>query len=142
MAEPQLIRNLPAPGASVPPGATWSNCLIMGPEIVLSGMTAHPAATPDGSYLSTYEQAMRIFAKIEQHLVAAGVQRAHLYKLVIYLTNIADKDAVNQARADFFAGLQYPCSTLVGIQALVFPGLTIEIDAFARLDFRLAPSTP
>jgi hypothetical protein len=36
-----------------------------------------------------------------------------------------------RARRDF--GTPYPCSTLVAVSALVFPELTVEIDAFARL---------
>ena len=131
------ICRVEAPGIGQPPGATWSNCLVLGPEVAVSGITAHPAVLPNGTTLSTYEQAMRIFGKLEAQLQAAGGSRANIYKLVVYVTDIADKTVVNQARAEFFAGLQYPCSTLIGIQQLVFPGLTIEVDAFARLDYQL-----
>jgi len=132
-----VMHVITAPGTSAAPGATWSNCLLIGDEIALSGVTAHPAVAPTGQTLSTVEQISRIFEKIDAQLQAAGGSRANLYKLVIYLTDLKDKDAINQARADFFAGLHYPCSTLVGIHALAFPDLTVEIDAFARRGFTL-----
>jgi len=137
MSTVKTIRGIDPSNVVLPPNATWSNCLVLGNEIALSGATAHPAVAPTGETLSTYSQAIRTLEKIETQLEAAGASRANLYKLVIYLTDIADKEAVNQARAEFFAGLQYPCSTLVGVQALVFPGLSIEIDAFARQDYEL-----
>ena len=68
---------------------------------------------------------------------AAGGTRGNVYKLVVYLTDIADKEAVSRLRAEFF-GPVYPCSTLVQVGALAFPGLTIEIDAFGRLDCDVA----
>jgi len=137
MTATHVMQVISAPGVPSPPGATWSNCLRLGDEIVLSGVTAHPATTPTGQPLSTHEQTLRILQKIDTQLQAAGASRANLYKLVIYLTDMTDKDAVSRARATFFAGLHYPCSTLVGIAALAFPGLSIEIDAFARQTFTL-----
>jgi enamine deaminase RidA (YjgF/YER057c/UK114 family) len=58
-------------------------------------------------------------------------------KLVVYVTDIADKDEVGRARREFFAQAPYPASTLVAVQALVFSELRVEIDAFARLDIDL-----
>jgi enamine deaminase RidA (YjgF/YER057c/UK114 family) len=62
----------------------------------------------------------------------------NIVKLVVYLTDIADKEAVGRARRDFLQsrhGLRvFPASTLVAVQALVFPELCVEIDAQALLD--------
>ncbi len=57
-----------------------------------------------------------------------GVQ--NVYKLVIYITDVARKDEVNKARAAFFKGA-FPCSTLVEVKGLVFPDLLVEIEAHA-----------
>lgn len=113
------------------PGATWSNCLVLGQEIVLSGMTAHPASRV--AALDPYQQTMVVLEKIRALVEAAGGGLHNIYKLVIYVTDIAAKDEVGRARRDFFQS-PYPCSTLVGVSALVFPELKVEIDAFARLD--------
>jgi 2-iminobutanoate/2-iminopropanoate deaminase len=114
--------------------ATWSNCLVIGNEISMSGMTAHPASR--NSVLSTYEQTLVVLGKVRDLVEAAGGTLGSIYKLVIYVKDIADKDEVGRARRDFFKA-PYPCSTLVEISSLVFPELTVEVDAFARLDIDL-----
>ena len=114
--------------------ATWSNCLVIGNEIAMSGMTAHPASR--NSVLSTYEQTLVVLGKVRDLVEAAGGTLGSIYKLVIYVKDIGDKDEVGRARRDFFTA-PYPCSTLVEVSGLVFPELTVEVDAFARLDIDL-----
>ncbi|WP_175942892.1 RidA family protein [Caballeronia sp. BCC1704] len=116
------------------PHATWSNALVIGNEIVMSGMTAHPAGQ-----LSTYDQTMRVLEKIRALVETAGGDIGCITKLVVYVTDIADKTEVGRARQAFFdehvqAGGVYPCSTLVEVSGLVFPELRVEIEACARLD--------
>jgi 2-iminobutanoate/2-iminopropanoate deaminase len=122
------------------PHATWSNALVVGDEIVMSGMTAHPAtreASEAGKPLDTYEQTMVVLEKIRALVEAAGGNLGNIYKLVVYVTDIADKTEVGRARQAFFAaqvaaGGAYPCSTLVEVSGLVFPELRVEIEACAR----------
>lgn len=127
------VKRVVVPEAPEPPNATWSNCLVLGNEVMLSGVTANPAVDQNGQPLSTQAQGQRILERIDACMRAAGGTRANIYKLVIYLTDIEDKGVVSQLRASFF-GPTYPCSTLVQVSAFAFPGLTIEIDAFGRLD--------
>lgn len=125
------------------PHATWSNALVVGREVVLSGQTAHPAtrdAAQAGQPLGAYEQTLVVLRKVQALLEAAGGGIHNIVKLVVYVTDIADKDEVGRARRDFFAplpGSPFPASTLVAVNALVFPELRVEIDAFARLDVDL-----
>lgn len=128
-------RRVVAPGLPERDTATWSNCLVRGNEISLSGVTANPECSP-ASPLGTYEQTLVILNKIRMLVEAAGGSVENIYKLVIYVTDIKDKDEVGRARKAFFQA-PYPCSTLVGVSALVFPALTVEIDAFASLDYAL-----
>lgn len=114
--------------------ATWSNCLVIGNEVAMSGMTAHPASRQ--ASLDTYAQTLVVLGKIRDLVEAAGGTLGSIYKLVIYVKDIGDKDEVGRARRAFFKA-PYPCSTLVEVSGLVFPELTIEIDAFARLDIDL-----
>ncbi len=114
--------------------ATWSNCLVIGNEISMSGMTAHPASR--NAQLDTYQQTLVVLGKVRDLVLAAGGTLGSIYKLVIYVRDIGDKDEVGRARRDFFQA-PYPCSTLVEVSGLVFPELTVEIDAFARLDIDL-----
>jgi 2-iminobutanoate/2-iminopropanoate deaminase len=138
------LQRLLSPAVPEPPAATWSQGFRAGPEIFLSGMTAHPAtaqALEAGAPLDAHAQTLVVLRKLEALVVAAGGHRHNIIKTVVYLTDVADKDAVGRARRDFFAG-HYPCATLVGVQALAFPGLKVEIDAWARLDLDLRQAQP
>lgn len=120
------------------PGATWSNALVIGDEIVMSGMTAHPASRDAAGGLSTYEQTLVVLEKIRALVEAAGGDIGCIYKLVVFVIDIEEKAEVGRARRDFFAplaaqGAPYPCSTLVEVSGLVFPELRVEIEACARL---------
>jgi enamine deaminase RidA (YjgF/YER057c/UK114 family) len=130
----QPVRHVQCAAVAELPTATWSNCLVLGNEIALSGMTARPASIQQP--LDPYQQTMVVLEKCRGLVEAAGGGIHNIYKLVIYVTDIAAKDDVNRARRDFF-GAPFPCSTLVGVNALVFPELLVEIDAFARLDIDL-----
>lgn len=130
---------LQCPQAPDLPTASWTNGYRIGQEVVVSGMTGHPAtrqAAERGEPLGAYEQAMVVLKKLEALVSAAGGHKHNITKTVVYLTDIADKDEVGRARRDFF-GAHTPCSTLVAVKALVFPELRVEIDAWARLDVDL-----
>lgn len=129
-------RSVELVGPPSPPGATWSNCLLVGRELVMSGVTARGAdGKPEGGD-SMKAQALACFARIARHLHAAGGHLGNVYKLVIYITDMSRKDEINAARAETFAPL-FPCSTLVEVKGFAFPDLIVEIDAFANLDVDL-----
>jgi enamine deaminase RidA (YjgF/YER057c/UK114 family) len=128
------VRRVKSAAVPEPDTATWSNCLVVGNEVVISGMTAHPASRE--RELGAYQQALVVLGKIRALLEAAGGGLHNITKLVIYVTDIAAKDEIGRARREVF-GATYPCSTLVGVSSLVFPELKLEIDAFARLDIDL-----
>jgi 2-iminobutanoate/2-iminopropanoate deaminase len=126
-----LFHKVSASATAEPPKAAWSNCLVVGSEIVLSGVTA---CGKEGTAIggdSIEKQALAILRRIVELVEAAGGGVQNIYKLVIYVTDIARKDEVNSARAAFFKGI-FPCSTLVEVKGLVFPNLLVEIDAFAN----------
>ncbi|BDH47800.1 hypothetical protein TUM12370_38440 [Salmonella enterica subsp. enterica serovar Choleraesuis] len=122
--------------------ATWSNALRIGNEIVLSGMTPHPfteRAAKELRPLSVYDQTIIVLNKCKALVEAAGGHIGNIYRLTVYVTDIADKDEVGRARRDFFSGQRtFPTSTLVGVKELVFPDLRVEIEASARLDIDLS----
>ena len=133
---PQKVRSAAVPDL---PTASWTNAWRIGNEVVLSGMTGHPAtrdAAVDGKPLGAYEQTLIVLGKLEALVRAAGGHRHNIIKTVVYLTDMADKNEVVRARREFFGG-HLPCSTLVAVRELVFPELRVEIDAWARLDVDL-----
>jgi len=134
MSAAPTVRHLKSERVPEVPGATWSNCLVIGNEVVMSGMTAYPAAR--NAALGAYEQTITVLEKIRALMEDAGGGMHNITKLVVYVTDIADKDEVGRARREFFRA-PFPCSTLVCVAGLVFPELKVEIDAFARLDVDL-----
>jgi 2-iminobutanoate/2-iminopropanoate deaminase len=138
-----MLERINCPAVPDLPTATWTNAYRFGQEVVMSGMTGHPAtrqASQAGAPLGTYEQTLLVLRKIEALIHAAGGHKHNITKTVVYLLDIADKDEVGRARHDFFEG-HYPCSTLLAVQALVFSELRVEIDAWARLDVDLRLAT-
>lgn len=109
-----------------PQGNIYSNCLKIGPQLLLSGMIADDT---DGD---AYEQSINCFFKIKELVEAAGGRIEDVAKLTIYLTDMENRPAFGKARGEVFSG-RMPCSTLVAITALAQPGALVEIEATAFL---------
>jgi len=116
-----------------PPADTWSNCLVIDRHVYIAGMTARGMEF-DGAVAAddAYSQAVAIFTKIKHLIEKAGGQMNDIVKVLIYLTDINDRDDVWRARREFFSG-DYPVSTLIEISALVLPDLCVEIEAVGIL---------
>ena len=126
------IRKIVSPSVSEPPPNTFSNCLVVGAKVFLSGMTASGA---DGRAIGGEDmaaQARVVLTKIRHLLEAAGATMGDIVKLTVYVTDISRRPEINRVRPEFFAD-PFPCSTLVEIKALVNPDLLIEIDAVALI---------
>ena len=115
-----------------PPAETWSNCLRVGNQVFIAGMTARGDAfeTIDGA--GVYDQARIIFTKIENLIEAAGGTMADIVKVNIFVTDIDQRQEVWRARREFFTG-DFPVSTLVEVSALALPEMTVEVEAVAIL---------
>ena len=121
-----------SPHVSEPEPNIYSNCLISGDQLYMSGMTAgdgKDGVLGDGT---PFDQSRQCLFKIKNLVEAAGCTLDDVVKLTIYLTDIHDRVEFGRARAEFFKGVM-PCSTLVGITALAQPGLVVEVDAVALL---------
>ena len=125
-------RRVRAPDVGEPPEGTWSNCLVVGDHVYIAGVTARGGEFDDVPGGSAYEQAVVIFRKIASLVGAAGGRMDDVVKVVIYLTDIDDRDAVWKARREFFTG-DFPVSTLLEVSKLVRPEMNVEIEAIAVL---------
>ena len=114
-----------------PPADTWSNCLVIGSHVYIAGMTARGFDDAIDAN-DAYSQAVAIFTKIKHLMEGAGGQMDDIVKVLIYLTDINDRDDIWRARREFFSG-DYPVSTLIEISALVLPDLRVEIEAVGIL---------
>lgn len=120
------LRKITTPEVPEPPGGIFSNCLVVGEQIFLSGMTAGGASAAAG----VYEQSVVVLGRIRVLLEAAGSSMRDVVKITVYLTDVAQRAAFGKAREQFFAEPR-PCSTLVEVRALVSPELLVEVDAVA-----------
>jgi enamine deaminase RidA (YjgF/YER057c/UK114 family) len=78
-----------------------------------------------------YAQSMAAFEKIRVCLEAAGASVADILKLTIYVTDMTRRADFGRARDDFIRTEPKPCSTLIEVKGLAFPGMLVEVDAVA-----------
>ncbi|HUB96782.1 MAG TPA: RidA family protein [Stellaceae bacterium] len=123
-----MMRQITTPEVPEPPGAIYSNCLVVGQTIYLS---AQHAGAPGGGILgdgTVVDQARQALRKIKALVEAAGGRMSDVVKLTVFLTDMAHRTELNKARSEFFTG-SGPCSTLVAVPTLIAPGLALAIDA-------------
>jgi len=76
------------------------------------------------------EQTRKVMQNIEQLINEAGGEMKHLVKIVVYITDIKNREAVYSAIGEFTKGI-YPVSTGLVVSALARPEWLVEIDATA-----------
>jgi 2-iminobutanoate/2-iminopropanoate deaminase len=127
------VRKVTTPAVPEPPGGIFSNCLVVGDQVLLSGVTA---SGPDGKAIggdSMEAQARAALTKIRHLLEAAGASMADVVKMTVYVTDMSRRADVGRVRAEFFVAEPRPCSTMLEVKGFVTPDLLIEIDATAVL---------
>jgi enamine deaminase RidA (YjgF/YER057c/UK114 family) len=123
------MRMVKSPAVPEPPAGLFSNCLVVGDTIHISGQHA---GTPQGAVGgdSMLEQSREAFRRVLALIAAAGGTADDVVKLNIYISDMTRRAEFSAARREFFAE-PLPCSTLVGVSALAGPDLLVEIDAIA-----------
>ena len=76
------------------------------------------------------EQTRKVMQNIEQLINEAGGEMKHLVKIVVYITDIKNREAVYRVIGEFTKGI-YPVSTGLVVSALARPEWLVEIDATA-----------
>lgn len=81
-------------------------------------------------------QARQAFANLRECLAAVGADFSHVAKMTIYIVNYSPeaRPALQAARQAAVPEGPPPASTLIGVQALAFPEIEIEVEAIAVLD--------
>lgn len=118
--------------AKEPKAKTWSNCLAVGNQIFISGMTAHNLAGQVDGAKDVYAQSCMTFEKIRGLIEAAGGKMDDIVKMTIFVTDIREREEVWRARSEYFTG-DFPCCSLIGINQLAAPDVKVEIEAVAIL---------
>ena len=75
-------------------------------------------------------QTHKVMQNIRQLIEEAGGSMAHLVKLVVYVTDMRNREAVYRTMGEYIKGV-HPVSTGVCVSALARPEWLVEIDATA-----------
>jgi enamine deaminase RidA (YjgF/YER057c/UK114 family) len=81
-------------------------------------------------------QTTQVYENLKNALAAVGATFADVVKLNTYVVDFkpAALAAIREVRARYFPNAEHmPASTLVGVQALAFEGLLIEVEAVAMV---------
>lgn len=110
--------------------AGYSRAVRMGELIAVSGTTA----TDENGHIvgqgDPYAQTAFILRKIERALHEAGASLEDVVRTRIFVTDVAQWEAVARAHAEFFGEIR-PANTLVEVSALIGEGYLVEIEADA-----------
>jgi enamine deaminase RidA (YjgF/YER057c/UK114 family) len=133
-------KKITSPHVPEVPGGIYSNCLMVGDQIFLSGMTASRAETKlslevDGNTEGGDDpkaQVRAVLTKIKNLLDAAGSNMGDIVKMTYYVTDLKKvHPAIQEVRSEFISGSVMPCSTLVEVKGLRNPEWVVELDVVA-----------
>ena len=109
---------------------TYSAGILCDGWLYISGHASQDPATGEIIPGSTAEQTTRTMESLRRVLNEAGCTFDDVVKCTCYLARIEDFEAFDQAYSSFFQGVP-PARTTV--QAVLWGGLKVEIDAIARV---------
>ena len=76
------------------------------------------------------EQTHKVMQNIQQLLEECGGKMEHLVKVVVYITDVRNREAVYRTMGEYIKGV-HPVSTGLVVQALARPSWLVEIDGTA-----------
>jgi len=123
------VQTLTPPGTMIPIGP-YSHVARAGPMIVIGAVAGVDPVTGTLAGPDAYAQAAQIIDAFKAMLAAAGSDLAHVMHVHVYLTDMADFDAMNRAYAAKMSPHR-PARTTVGVASLPKPGAVVTMSLTA-----------
>jgi enamine deaminase RidA (YjgF/YER057c/UK114 family) len=111
----------------------YSRAVKIGNHIWVAGTTASNERGEVEHVGDAGAQARYILNKIARALTEAGASMRDVVRTRIYVTDIAQWEAIGRAHGEFFGEIR-PASTMVEVSALVDPKHLVEIEVDAWVD--------
>jgi len=130
MNQPASQRQTVSSGATWEPTVGYSRAVRVGSWVSVAGTTA---ARPGGAVVGgddIAEQTREAIRRIEAALHEAGARLEDVVRTRMFVTDISRWEEVGRAHGEFFAAIR-PASSMIGISALIEPGLLVEVEADA-----------